>query len=87
MSEVNSSSDESIDTGDPLHQLRDLDLSVPEGFLERVNNRIERRRLSGDLAALLWEGPLILRVEMLSTISALLTTTSSANDSEEGKNS
>lgn len=64
--ETGDDEDESVvDTGEPVVQLRGLELAVDDGFTDRVGRRIQRRLLAGDLLQLAWSGPLMALLELL----------------------
>lgn len=59
---------ESIDTGQPISALRDLEEDVSDGFMGSLNRRIQRRMLAADVSRLTWGGPIRIVLEFLSLI-------------------
>lgn len=58
----------SIDTGEPISLLRDLEEPVSESFMGALNRRIQRRMLAADVGRLTWSGPIMVVLEFLSLI-------------------
>ena len=55
-----------IDTGEPIAELAELTAEPRTGFLGRLWRRIDRRRLSGEVAEFGWNGLFAVLVEFLS---------------------
>jgi hypothetical protein len=53
------------DLGEPIAELRDLALTVDEGFGRRIRGRIERRVLAGDAVGLAWTASMLMVLEFL----------------------
>lgn len=58
----------SIDTGEPISLLRDLEEPASETFMGVLNRRIQRRMLAADVGRLTWAGPVMIVLEFLSLI-------------------
>ena len=57
----------SIDTGQPIAQLADLEVTPTAGFLGSLKRRIERRQTAGELSGLFYYGPILVVVEFLQS--------------------
>lgn len=62
---------ESIDTGEPISVLSDLEEPVPKTFMSSLNRRIQRRLLVADVGRLTWKGPILVVLEILSLIFSI----------------
>lgn len=71
---------ESIDTGEPILALRNLEEPVPGTFMAALNRRIQRRLLAADVGRLTWSGPITIMLEILSLIFLI-----GAHDPDEQK--
>lgn len=63
---------DSIDTGEPIALLRDLEESPSVGFLGRLRRAIERRRLASDVGGLAWHGPVLVVLELMAAVFRIL---------------
>lgn len=61
---------ETIDTGEPIAQLVDLEATARPGFLGRLRRRIDRRRFAGDATTFAWTAPWVLLRELLQMLFA-----------------
>ena len=59
---------ESIDTGEPISALHDLEEPAPETFMNLLNRRIQRRLLVADVGRLTWSGPVTVVLEIINQI-------------------
>lgn len=57
--------DEDDEAGEPIAILRGLQVEPSPRFRDRLRNRIERRRVAGDLTGFLWTAPTIIAIEVL----------------------
>lgn len=62
---------ESIDTGEPISALLDLEEPAPERFMVLLNRSIQRRLLVADVSRLTWTGPITVVLEFLHHIFQL----------------
>ena len=62
-----------IDTGEPIAALRDLEEPPSSAFDESLRHRIHRRRLGADIGRLTWQGPIVVLAEFLSILNDLFT--------------
>lgn len=63
--------DEDDELGEPIAALRDFasdDTETKGDFLGRIERRIERRRLTGDLGRLWWEAPVEALIEVFKAL-------------------
>lgn len=59
---------ESIDTGEPISALLNLEEPAHETFMDHLNRRIQRRLLVADVSRLTWSGPITIVLEFLNQI-------------------
>ena len=59
---------ESIDTGEPISSLLDLEEPARETFMDLLHRRIQRRLLVADVSRLTWSGPIKIVLEFLNQI-------------------
>jgi hypothetical protein len=59
---------EGVDPGEPVAALVELSVEPSSGFLDRVRRAIGRRRFAGQVADLLWNGPIVAAVEFLGML-------------------
>jgi len=62
---------ETIDTGQPISALRDLEEPVPNSFMGGLNRRIQRRLLAADMSRFTWSGPIHVVLEILNLIFSI----------------
>jgi len=63
---------ESIDTGEPITVLRDLEEPVTDSFMGALHRRIQRRLLAADVGRLTLSGPLMVVLEFLKMVFELI---------------
>ncbi len=73
---------ESIDTGQPISALLDLEEPAHETFMDLLNRRIQRRLLVADVSRLTWSGPIMIVLEFLKQIFHLGATSPETKRSE-----
>ena len=74
---------ESIDTGEPIQQLKTLEEPVSSGFLGRLRRRIDRTKFAGDATTFAWAAPWVLLRELLGMLFPGGTDAKPRNDSED----
>ena len=63
---------ESIDTGEPIAFLRDLEEPVSDSFMGALHGRIQRRLLAADIGRMTWGGVIAVVVEFFNLIFGLV---------------
>ena len=64
---------ESIDAGEPIAPLAELEQEVSPKFLGGIRKKIQRRTAANQMVAFSWNLPKIILMEMIMLISHLLT--------------
>lgn len=59
---------ESIDTGEPIRRLRELEEPTSAGFQGRLRRRIDRTKFAGDATTFAWAAPWVLLRELLGML-------------------
>lgn len=59
---------DSIDSGEPISALLDLEEPAHEKFMDLLHRRIQRRLLMADVSRLTWSGPITIVLEFLNQI-------------------
>ena len=72
---------ETIDTGEPIVLLRDLEEPVSDSFMGALHRRIQRRLLVTDIGRLSWTGVGIVIIEFFNLVFGFF----GARDTNEGK--
>ncbi len=63
---------QTIETGEPIGVLVDVELPASTGFIDGLRRRIERRRLANTVTGLAWNGPIVVLLEMLGALFQLI---------------
>ena len=75
----------SIDTGEPIAELAELTAEAPQGFFGRLWQRIDRRRLGGEVMDFGWHGLFAVFAEFLNMAMEIFRPGPAARDETGGE--